>query len=128
MPVLPASSIVYDFPERFFVCLRSPRGDLLERVVAHYRCFVLSRCTPLLPQLLPLFYALGALGENILYLIHALRSEDFHLHSLMSSLKITACARRVIPFDIIMALEIVWYPAIENSLPYSNFYISQARG
>ena len=58
--------------------------------------------------------------EKHLYFAHVLRSAGFCLHSLMSSLKISVCARRVIPFDIIMASEIVWIPAPVNSLPFYN--------
>ena len=45
----------------------------------------------------------------------------------MSSLKIPVSAIRVIPFDIIIASEIVWYPDLVNYLPLSNCLISRAR-
>ena len=52
----------------------------------------------------------------------------FCLNSLMSSLKISGCARRVINFYIIIAPDIVWPLALANSLFFSNCLVSQARG
>ena len=74
------------------------------------------------------FLLLMHLVEFYYYFAHVLRSADCRLHSFMSSLKINVCARRVIPFDIIMASEIVWPPTLENSLPVSNSSIVQDRG
>ena len=65
--------------------------------------------------------------KNNLYFAHVLRSGDFRLHSLMSSLKIPVCAIMAIPFDIIIASDIFWPPDIENSLPFSNCLIIWSR-
>ena len=59
---------------------------------------------------------------------HVLRSADFRLHSLTSSLKIPVCTSRVIPFDIIIASEIVCPPDLANYLPFSNYFIIWDRG
>ena len=129
MPVLLDLSLVFTFPVRFFVCLWSPNDDLLERAVVHRGYFELLRCTRLFLRLLPLFFDIYALDEkknNIFF--HVLRSADYCLHSRMTSLKITVCASRVIPFDIIIALDIVWTSDPENSLPFYNCSISRARG
>ena len=67
------------------------------------------------------------LVKNNLYFAHVLRSADYHLHFLMSSLKIPVCARRVLVFDIIMESEIVWPPSLANDIPFSNCYISWDR-
>ena len=123
MLVLPAHSLVFTLPAQLFVCLLSPHGALLERVVVHCRCFQLLQCTPRFLRLLPLFSSLGELsGKKFVF-----PPADIRLHSLMSSLKIPVCSRRLIPFDIIMALEIVWTTALANYLPFSKFSISQAR-
>ena len=45
------------------------------------------------------------------------RLTDFSLHSIMSSLKISVCAIRVITIDTIITLDIVWPPDLANSLP-----------
>ena len=74
------------------------------------------------------FCSLCARCKNDLYFSHVLRLVDCRLHSLMSSLKITVCTSRVIPFDIIIASEIVWPPDPANSLPFSNCFISWYRG
>ena len=67
------------------------------------------------------------MGETF-YFAHVLRSEDCRLYSLMSTLKIPVCARKVIPFDIIRASDIFWPPALANSLPFYKCPISRARG
>ena len=56
--------------------------------------------------------------KSNLYIAHVLRLADCRLYSLISSFKITVCARRVIPFDIIMASEIFWPPDLANYLPF----------
>ena len=68
------------------------------------------------------------LVKNKLYLFHVLRSVNCCLHYQMLLLKIPVCAKRVIPFDIIMALDIVWPPYLANYLPFSNCSIIQSRG
>ena len=73
------------------------------------------------------FLLLVGLAEKKLYFAHVLRLADCRLQSLMSSLKIPVCASRVIPFDIIIASEIVWPPDLAISLPFSNCSISRAR-
>ena len=128
MPVLPYRSLVFAFPAQLFVCLRSNHGAILERSVVHRRCFALLWCTRLFLRLLPLFFALGALGEKNIYFAHVLRSADCRLHSLMSSLKIPVCDIRLIPFDTIIAPEIFWTPSLSNYLPFSNCSISRSRG
>ena len=75
-----------------------------------------------------IFCSRCARWKNNLYFAHVLRSADCCLHSLVSSLKIPVFASRVIYFDIIIASEIFWPPALANSLPFSNYSISQARG
>ena len=42
-------------------------------------------------------------------------------------IKIPVCASRVVPFDIIIALEIVWPPDLANYIPFSNCLISWDR-
>ena len=75
-----------------------------------------------------LFCSRCAQWEIYIYFAHVLRSVDCRLQSLMSSLKSLVCASRVIPFDIIIASDIVWPPALANSLPFSNCWISRASG
>ena len=95
----------------------------------HHIYFALLRCTHLFLRLLLLFSVLGALdGKIFFYFAHVLRSADCRLHSLMSSLKNPVYDSRVIPFDIIIASEIVWPPDLVNSLPFSNCSISRSRG
>ena len=129
MTFLPARILVFALPAQFFDCLLSPHVALIEREVVHRRCFSLLRCTPILLQLLPLFSALYALGERIiLFFSHVLWSVDCPLRSRMWSLKISVCARKVITFDIIMASDIVWPPALANSLQFFNCSIIHVRG
>ena len=92
------------------------------------RSFALLQCTRLFLRLLPLFFALGALGGK--EFIFRPRLEVGGLYSPIYDvlIRITVCASRVIPFEIIIASEIVWPPAIANYLPFSNHLISQARG
>ena len=75
-----------------------------------------------------LIFSQCAWWKNNLYLAHILRSVDCRIHSLISSLKITICGSRVIPFDIITVSEIFWPPALANYPPFSNCLISRARG
>ena len=56
-----------------------------------------------------------SVGKYI-YIAHVLRSADCRLQSLMESLKIPVCSSRGITFDIIIASEIVWPPALAGSL------------
>ena len=129
MPVLPDRSLVFAFPARLFVCLRSPHGALLEMAVVHRIFFALLWCSPPFPAVVnALFCSWCAWWKNNLYFTHILRSADCCLHSLMSSLKITVCARRVIPFKIVIVSDIVWPTALANSLPFSNCSISWHRG
>ena len=53
-----------------------------------------------------------------LYLAHVLRSADCSLRSLISSLKIAVCVSRVIPFEIIIASEIVLPPNPADFPPF----------
>ena len=73
-----------------------------------------------------LFCSQCAWWENNLYFAQVFRLADFCLHSLMSSLKVPVCVSRVIPFDIIVALEIFWIFALANSLPFYNSLVSRA--
>ena len=47
VPVLPARDLCFAFPARFFECIISPHGALLEGEVVHHIFFSLSQCTPL---------------------------------------------------------------------------------
>ena len=64
------------------------------------------------------FFPLSARWENNLYFLHLLRSEDCHLHFLMLSFKIPVYSRKVIPFDIIIALEIFCPPSLATPPPF----------
>ena len=66
--------------------------------------------------------------KNVLNVAHVLRLVVCRLHSLISSLKVEVYVKRVIPLENIIASEIVWPPARTNSLPFSNYSISHARG
>ena len=128
MPVLLDHRLLFAFPARLVVCHRSTHGALMERAVVHRRSFALLWFTRFFLRLLPLFYDLCMLGGKYIYIFaHVLRSADCCLHYLMSSLKITVCASRLIPFEIIIVLDLVWPPALEKSLPFCNWSISWAR-
>ena len=83
---------------------------------------------PFLAVVTNLFCSWCAWWKAKLYPAHVLRSADFRLHYLMSSLKIPVCASRTINFDIIISSEIVWPTTPKSSLPFSNCSISRARG
>ena len=94
----------------------------------HRKCFALLQCIRIFLQLLPLFLILVCLVE---------KKFIFHPHlevgGLLSPLsdviiKIPVYASRVIPFEIIIASDIVWPYALANSLLFSNFLISQSSG
>ena len=90
-------------------------------------------CTPVLyppfPEVVTAFLCLRwDLWKNILNCAHVFWSVAWRLHSLMSLLQIAICSRKVIPFDTIVASEIVCPPARVNPFPFSNCFINQYRG
>ena len=111
LKVLSYCSLLFALFAIFFECILSDHGALLEGEVVHCGCFALSAVVA------ALFCSQCARWENNLYIYHVLRSANCCLHSLVLSFKIPVCPRRVIPFDIIMALDIFWPPALANSLP-----------
>ena len=91
--------------------------------------FLTATVYPRLPWVVaPLLCSRWDLWGNVLNMAHILRLVVCCLRYMISLLKVAVCAKRVIPFDTIITLEIVCPPTCTNYLPFSNFLIWQERG
>ena len=65
-----------------------------------------------------LLFSLCALLKKVLKVAHVLRSIDFLLHYLFTSLNADIRAKMVLPFDTLITSETVLTPTVANSRPF----------